>query len=243
MNTIDEHNQPVREYKRYRKHNAQSLPTGITHDMMKKYVVYYRETFEYNGKTRIREYFKVEGHPKLMKVNTRPFVTTKSCKISLLEKLEDANRVVSDLEHDIFPISHFKENNSTNDSDVSLSHPECSVIKDEYDNNPQQHIAKLKTAQIKKWTKQLPKYISIRDVREMHSNDKLENNPILLYFSLYFDKKDRINLFRWTTSHRFCIDIQGIISHFDDGVIISHEIQRLRDKIILKYGTDVLSIA
>ena len=49
-------------------------------------------------------------------------------------------------------------------------------------------------------------------------------------------------MFRWTTSHRFCIDIQSI-PHLDDGGIISHEIQRLREKIILKYGTDVLSIA
>jgi hypothetical protein len=237
MNTIDEQNQTVREYKRYRKHNAQSLPPGITHDMMKKYVVYYRETFEHNGKTRMREYFKVEGHPKLMKISTKPYITTKSCKVSLIEKLVDANQVVTDLEHDIFPISHFKESNSVvNNSDIN--NPVYSVNKD----NNGENLEILKAEQIKKWTKHLPKYISIRDVRENHSANN-ENKSVLAYFSIYFDKKDRINMFRWTTSNRFCIDIQSIIPHLDDGGIISHEIQRLREKIILKYGTDVLSIA
>jgi hypothetical protein len=237
MNTIDDENQTVREYKRYRKHNAQSLPPGITHDMMKKYVVYYRETFDHNGKTRMREYFKVERHPKLMKINTKPYITTKSCKVSLLEKLEDANKVVTELEDDIFPISHFKESNSVvNNSDIN--NPVYSVNKD----NNVENVDILKAEQIKKWTKHLPKYISIRDVRENHSTNN-ENKTVLAYFSLYFDKKDRINMFRWTTSHRFCIDIQSIIPNLDDGGIISHEIQRLREKIILKYGTDVLSIA
>lgn len=229
MNTTDEQNQTVREYKRYRKHNAQSLPTGITHDMMKKYVVYYRETFDHNGKTRMREYFKVEGHPKLMKINTKPYITTKSCKVSIIEKLVHANQVVTDLEDDIFPMSHFKESNSTD-----INNPV-------YSDNNGENIEILKAEQIKKWTKYLPKYISIRDVREIHSTNN-ENKSVLTYFSIYFDKKDRINMFRWTTSHRFCIDIQSI-PHLDDGGIISHEIQRLREKIILKYGTDVLSIA
>ena len=66
--------------------------------MMKKYVVYY---FEYLDKehTRSREFFKVEKHPKLEK----PWMTSKSEKVSLLQKLEAANKVVSDLEKGIFP--------------------------------------------------------------------------------------------------------------------------------------------
>lgn len=246
MNTSDAQNQSTREYKRYRKHNAQSLPTGITHDMMKKYVVYYRETYEYNGKTRIREYFKVEGHPKLMKVNTRPYITTKSYKISLLEKLEDANRVVSDLENDIFPTTHLKEHNHNNIMN-NVNDQEFSMTNYDYNNNKEQ-IANLKAEQIKKWTKYFPKYISIRDVRDTYNNDndndnKIENKSTLLYFSLYFDKKDRINMFRWSTSHRFCIEKASITPQLDDGYIISHEIQRLREKIVLKYGADVLSIS
>ena len=84
--------------KRNRKHSARELPDGITQDMMKKYVVYY---FEYLDKehTRSREFFKVEKHPKLEK----PWMTSKSEKVSLLQKLEAANKVVGDLEKGIFP--------------------------------------------------------------------------------------------------------------------------------------------
>jgi hypothetical protein len=84
--------------KRERNHSARALPAGITQDMMKKYVVYY---FEYLDKehTRSREFFKVEKHPKLEK----PWMTSKSEKVSLLQKLEAANKVVSDLDKGIFP--------------------------------------------------------------------------------------------------------------------------------------------
>ena len=80
--------------KRERKQTAQILPPGITHNMMKKYVVYYREmVYLKNGKCIPREYFKVESHPKL----ARPWVTSKSMKIPLLEKLNDANEYVMKL--------------------------------------------------------------------------------------------------------------------------------------------------
>ena len=83
-----------RNDKRERKQTAQILPLGITHNMMKKYVVYYREmVYLKNGKRIPREYFKVESHPKL----ARPWVTSKSSKISLLEKLNDANEYVMKL--------------------------------------------------------------------------------------------------------------------------------------------------
>lgn len=85
----------TRNDKRERKYTAQSLPPGITQQMMKKYVVYYREFVNLkNGKRVPREYFKVESHPKL----SRPWVSSKSGKISLHEKLESANQVVVDLE-------------------------------------------------------------------------------------------------------------------------------------------------
>jgi hypothetical protein len=83
-----------RNDKRERKQTAQVLPPGITHNMMNKYVVYYREmVYLKNGKQVPREYFKVESHPKLDK----PWVTSKSAKISLLEKLHDANEYVTKL--------------------------------------------------------------------------------------------------------------------------------------------------
>ena len=83
-----------RNDKRERKQTAQTLPDGLTHNMMNKYVVYYREiVYLKNGKRIPREYFKVESHPKLNK----PWVTSKSTKISLLEKLHDANEYVMKL--------------------------------------------------------------------------------------------------------------------------------------------------
>jgi hypothetical protein len=67
--------------------------------MMKKYVVYYHE-FLNPEKTRSREFFKVEKHPKLDKI----WFGNKSNKISIKEKLEQANKLVDDLENDIYPV-------------------------------------------------------------------------------------------------------------------------------------------
>jgi hypothetical protein len=90
----------ARNDKRERKHTAQTLPPGITQQMMKKFVVYYREFVNLkNGKRVPREYFKVESHPKL----SRPWLSSKSSKISLLEKLEAANQVVTELEKNSAP--------------------------------------------------------------------------------------------------------------------------------------------
>ena len=83
--------------KRERKRSAKELPPGLTQSMMKRYVTYNHEWLN-TEHTRSREYFKVE-HPKLEK----SWVTSKSEKVSLLQKLEDANKVVSDLEKGIFP--------------------------------------------------------------------------------------------------------------------------------------------
>ena len=84
--------------KRERKTSAKDLPEGLTQDMMKKYVVYYKESYN-KEKNKFREFFKVEKHPKLDK----PWVTTKSNKVSIIEKLEQANKVFYDLEKDIYP--------------------------------------------------------------------------------------------------------------------------------------------
>jgi len=84
--------------KRERKHNAKELPEGITQDMMKKYVVYYQEWLD-KEHTKQREFFKVEKHPKLDK----HWITTKSGKVSIQDKLQQANKVVEDLENEIYP--------------------------------------------------------------------------------------------------------------------------------------------
>jgi hypothetical protein len=90
--------------KRERKHNAQNLPSGITQEMIKKYVVYYKDYAD-KEKTQMRQYFRVEKHPKLDKL----WSTTKSCKITIQEKLLQANKVVDDLENDIYPEKEVSE--------------------------------------------------------------------------------------------------------------------------------------
>lgn len=127
----------VKNDKRERKQNAQMLPPGITQSMMKKYVVYYREMMKLKtGKEQQREYFKVESHPKLEK----PWVSSKSIKISVMEKLEHANQVVVDLEN---------TNNDVTNNDVT--------------NND---VTNNQNTLCKKWAKYIPKYTMLRFIRE-----------------------------------------------------------------------------
>jgi len=87
--------------KRARKTSAKPLPQGITQDMMKKYVVFY-EDYADKEKKRLRQYFKIEKHPKLDKI----LIGTKSNDISIQEKLNQINKIVNDLENDIYPTKH-----------------------------------------------------------------------------------------------------------------------------------------
>lgn len=124
----------VRNDKRERKHTAQSLPPGITHNMMKKYVVYYREmTYLKSGKQQPREYFKVESHPKLSK----PWVSSKSVKITLFEKLNHANQVVADLES---------------------QSEECDVVAETQEEEEEEDITRV----VERWSKQIPRYMMMR---------------------------------------------------------------------------------
>jgi hypothetical protein len=82
--------------KRARKQSARELPEGITQDMMRKYVVYYKE-WVYPEKVKTREYFKIEKHPKLDKI----WIGTKSNNISIFNKLEQANKKIDELDNKI----------------------------------------------------------------------------------------------------------------------------------------------
>jgi hypothetical protein len=80
--------------------SKKDLPDGITYEMFKKYVYYNREFYN-KEKTKEREFFRVE-HPKLDK----PWCTTKSEKVSIQEKLNQANKVVEDLDNNIYPVKN-----------------------------------------------------------------------------------------------------------------------------------------
>jgi hypothetical protein len=84
--------------KRERKTSAKPLPDGITQNMMKKYVVYYHEWLN-QEKTKSREFFKIEKHPKLDKI----YIGTKSNQVSIQEKLNIINNIIDNLEKDIYP--------------------------------------------------------------------------------------------------------------------------------------------
>jgi len=86
--------------KRQRQKNARSLPEGITQNMLKKYVVYYYNVYDKKN-NKAREYFSIEQHPKLNK----RWETSKSNEVSIFDKLNQANKVIEDLENDIFPKS------------------------------------------------------------------------------------------------------------------------------------------
>jgi hypothetical protein len=161
---------PVKNDKRERKQNAQMLPPGITQNMMKKYVVYYREMMKLKtGKEQQREYFKVESHPKLEK----PWVSSKSVKISVMEKLEQANQVVADLEN--------MNNEGANNEGAN-------------NNGDNNDVANNQNTLCKKWAKYIPKYTMLRFIRET-SNE--------IFISLVFDKKDTINGIRRTGTYTF----------------------------------------
>ena len=81
--------------KRARKHNAVVLPEGITQQMMRQYVYYCSEYYD-KSHTKKREYFRVD-HPLLGKY----WATTKSNKVSIKDKLAQANHVVDELEKEV----------------------------------------------------------------------------------------------------------------------------------------------
>ena len=84
--------------KRERKHNAKELPDGITQEMLPKYVVYYKECYN-KEKELYREFFKIERHPKLGK----SWNSSKSNKITIEEKLQQAVKIINDLNNNIQP--------------------------------------------------------------------------------------------------------------------------------------------
>jgi hypothetical protein len=71
-----------------RKKNARELPDEIKDVELPKYIIYYYT------KATDQHYFQVEGHPNL---NGKKPKTTKSKKVTILEKLEQAKQIIKDL--------------------------------------------------------------------------------------------------------------------------------------------------
>lgn len=122
--------------KRERKHSAVKLPEHIKQCDLPIYVNYYKECYDQKNKC-YREYFKIEKHPH--NINNKLYVSSKSNKINILEKLEEIKKMLLIIEAEYI---HYKKNGE----------PEQVII-----NEPVVNIS-----QSKKNSTVLPKYISIR---------------------------------------------------------------------------------
>ena len=82
-----------------RKENAQDLPEGITQNMLPKYVYYCTEILNKNKPNQYtREFFRIEKHPKL---NKKCISSSKSIKVTAIEKLKQVIEIINKLENNI----------------------------------------------------------------------------------------------------------------------------------------------
>jgi hypothetical protein len=87
-----------------------------------------------------------------------------------------------------------------------------------------------------RWAKRLPKYATMRIVRD---------TPTATILSANYDRKDNLNGFRWTGSHTFSLPMTGDGADADADAAdaaISIEIQILREKLREKYGLDLWGV-
>jgi hypothetical protein len=169
------------ECKRERKHNAVKLPANIEQSSIPIYVNYYKECYDQKNKC-YREYFKIEKHPH--NIHNKLYVSSKSNKISILEKLEEIKKMLLIIEEE-YEIT--KKNNETTQvikTEEQVIKTEEQVIKDEkLVIKDEKLVIKdekqlINIPQNKKISIILPKYISIRK-HETHANN----------YYLIYDKK------------------------------------------------------
>ena len=80
-----------------RKYNAQLLPPQISHAQIPRYCYYCTEVMNKGKDTEyIREFFRIEKHPNLTK---KSLSTTKSIKVSLVNKLKEAHKIIENLDN------------------------------------------------------------------------------------------------------------------------------------------------
>ena len=130
--------------KRERKHNAVKLPGNIQQCDLPVYVNYYKECYDQKNKC-FREYFKIEKHPH--NINNKLYVSSKSNKINILEKLEEIKKMLLIIDEEyIHYIKNSEQEQASNCEEL---------INSKKDMNKD-------ILQSKKNSTVLPKYISIR---------------------------------------------------------------------------------
>ena len=153
--------------KRERKHNAVKLPENIEQCDLPIYVNYYKECYDQKNKC-YREYFKIEKHPH--NITNKLYVSSKSNKINILEKLEEIKKMLLIIEEEYELHKKNNEMEQVVKDESQVVKDESQVVKDE----PQV----VNIIQNKKNSIVLPKYITIRK-HETHSNK----------YYLIYDKK------------------------------------------------------
>ena len=108
LRIVDQSIQNINRDKTSRKSNAQELPNIISNVELPKYVYYCKEIL-HKGITKetFRDFFRIEKHPNLEKSCVS---TTKSMKITILDKLNEAKKILIDLDN-----KEFKKNKKNPD--------------------------------------------------------------------------------------------------------------------------------
>ena len=126
--------------KRERKYNAIKLPEDLNQHMLPKYVGYYKECYNVEKKL-YREFFKIEKHPNMVK--HKVYVSSKSNKLTLLEKLEQIKKILleldnlekDELETDTLEQNDFESNNLEKDNSEKVTLPKYISLKNHKDNS------------------------------------------------------------------------------------------------------------
>ena len=129
--------------KRERKYNAIKLPEDLNQHMLPKYVGYYKECYNIQKKL-YREFFKIEKHPNMVK--HKVYVSSKSNKITLLEKLEQIKKILLELD------------NLEKDETISDNLEQNDLEKDDLETDTLEKDESNKVS--------LPKYISLKNHKD-----------------------------------------------------------------------------
>jgi hypothetical protein len=176
------------ECKRERKHNAVKLPANIEQSSIPIYVNYYKECYDQKNKC-YREYFKIEKHPH--NIHNKLYVSSKSNKISILEKLEEIKKMLLIIEEEYEITNKNNETTQVIKTEEQVVKTEEQVVKteeqvvktEEQVIKTEEQVVKtdeqvVNISQNKKISIVLPKYISIKK-HETHANN----------YYLIYDKK------------------------------------------------------
>jgi hypothetical protein len=158
------------DFKRVRKCNAIELPVDISENMIPKYVVYYKECYN-KEKMLFREFFKIEKHPKL--INNKKYLTSsKSKKITIVEKLEQIKLILKKIENDeLFELKNGEKNEDNGEN------TEENCEKNEESGEKKKEIILPKYISLKNHEKDTKKYYLIYDEK----TNKYRNTYKLLY--------------------------------------------------------------